>query len=71
MGAHPIVPIFIRDTEKTATLVAHLFAHNILVTELNYPIVPKGDEEIRLQVSANQTEKDIDYVLERLSLLRR
>ena len=40
--------------------------HNILVTGLNYPIVPKGDEEIRLQVSANQTEKDIDYLLERL-----
>ncbi len=68
MGAHPIVPIFVRDTEKTAALVAHLFAHNILVTGLNYPIVPKGDEEIRLQVSATQTEQDIDYLLERLKI---
>jgi len=25
-GEHPIVPIFIRDTEKTSALVAHLFA---------------------------------------------
>lgn len=66
MGDHPIVPLLIRDTEKTAALVKYLFDHNLLVTGLNYPIVPKGDEEIRLQVSANQTEKDIDYLIEKL-----
>ena len=62
-GEHPIVPIFIRDTEKTSALVAYLFAHNILVTGLNYPVVPQGEQEIRLQVSAEHTEKDIDYLL--------
>lgn len=66
MGDHPIVPLLIRDTEKTAVLVQYLFDHNILVTGLNYPIVPKGEEEIRLQVSATQTEKDIDYLVEQL-----
>ena len=63
-GEHPIVPIFIRDTAKTAALVAHLFDHNILATGLNYPVVPQGDQEIRLQVSAEHTEKDLDYLLE-------
>ncbi|MGE0826170.1 MAG: aminotransferase class I/II-fold pyridoxal phosphate-dependent enzyme [Candidatus Binatia bacterium] len=66
MSDHPIVPIFIRDTAKTAALVEHLFAHNILVTGLNYPVVPKGDEEIRLQLSASHTEKDVAYLLEQL-----
>ncbi len=66
MDDHPIVPLLIRDTEKTAVLVQYLFDHNILVTGLNYPIVPKGEEEIRLQVSATQTEKDIDYLVEQL-----
>ena len=61
---HPIVPILIRDTNKTTALVEHLFQNNILATGLNYPVVPKGEEEIRLQVAANHTEKDIDYVLE-------
>jgi glycine C-acetyltransferase len=70
MGKHPVVPLFIRDTEKTAALVAYLFDHDILVTGLNYPVVPKGDEEIRLQVSASHTEKDIDYLLERLRHFR-
>jgi len=62
-GEHPIVPILIRDTDKTTALAEHLFAHNILATGLNYPVVPKGEQEIRLQVSANHTEKDIDYLL--------
>jgi len=62
-GEHPIVPLMIRDTEKTADLVHYLFSQNILATGLNFPVVPKGDEEIRFQISANHTEKDIDYVL--------
>ena len=62
-GEHPIVPIFVRDTEMTSALVAHLFGHNILVTGLNFPVVPQGEQEIRLQVSAEHTEKDIDYLL--------
>ena len=65
-GSHPIVPILLRDTAKTSTLVEHLFNNNILVTGLNYPVVPKGEEEIRLQVSANHTNKDIAYLLEAL-----
>jgi len=62
-GEHPIVPLLIRETEKTSRVVKHLFEHGILATGLNFPVVPKGDEEIRFQVSANHTEKDIDYVL--------
>ncbi len=64
---HPITPLMVRDTEKTAALVDFLFGHNILATGLNYPVVPRGDEEIRFQVSASHTEQDIDYVLQALS----
>jgi glycine C-acetyltransferase len=62
-GEHPIVPLMIRDTEKTSGMVKHLFANGILATGLNFPVVPKGDEEIRFQVSANHTDKDIDFLL--------
>jgi glycine C-acetyltransferase len=62
-GDHPIVPLMVRDTAKTTALVHHLFNHNILTTGLNYPVVPKGDEEIRFQVNADHTEADLDYVL--------
>lgn len=62
-GEHPVTPLVVRDTPKTQALVKHLFANGILATGLSYPVVPKGDEEIRFQVSADHTAKDIDTVL--------
>lgn len=62
-GEHPVVPLMIRDTAKTHELVQHLYDHGVLVTGLAYPVVPRGDEEIRTQVNADHTEADIDYVL--------
>jgi glycine C-acetyltransferase len=65
-GEHPIVPVLLRDSRQTSALVQHLFANNILATGLNYPVVPKGEEEIRLQVSAVHTEPDIESLLNTL-----
>ncbi len=62
-GAHPVVPLMLRDTARTMALVAHLRAQGILATGLNYPVVPRGDEEIRFQVSADHTAADIDEAL--------
>ncbi len=63
-GDHPIVPILVRDTAKTSALVQALFDNDVLVTGLKYPVVPKGEEEIRLQISADLAEGDIDYLLD-------
>jgi len=63
MSEHPVVPLMVRDTKKTADLVAYLKDNGVLATGLNFPVVPKGDEEIRFQVCADHTENDIDYVL--------
>ncbi|MBI4378413.1 MAG: aminotransferase class I/II-fold pyridoxal phosphate-dependent enzyme [Nitrospinae bacterium] len=63
-GEHPIVPLMVRDTQRTSEMVRYLFDNAILVTGLNFPVVPKGDEEIRFQISATHTERDIDYLLE-------
>ncbi|HUF12328.1 MAG TPA: aminotransferase class I/II-fold pyridoxal phosphate-dependent enzyme [Longimicrobiales bacterium] len=62
-GEHPVVPLMVRDTARTRELVKHLFANGVLATGLAYPVVPKGDEEIRFQVNADHTEADIDEVL--------
>lgn len=63
MGKHPIAPLMVRDTVRTATLVATLRQHGILATGLNYPVVPKGEEEIRFQLSADHTTADVDEAL--------
>ncbi len=60
---HPIVPLLVRDTKKTADMVQYLIENGILATGLNFPIVPKGDETIRFQINADHTVSDIDYVL--------
>ena len=65
-GEHPIVALMVRNSERTSALVQHLKAEGILVTGLNYPVVPKGEEEIRFQVSASHTPLDIDEVLHAL-----
>lgn len=62
-GPHPVVPLMVRDTQKTNEIVKHLTANGVLATGLNFPVVPKGDEEIRFQVCADHTESDIDYVI--------
>ncbi len=63
-GEHPVVPLMVRDTARTSALVSHLRSQAVLATGLNYPVVPRGDEEIRFQVSADHTEADIDEALE-------
>jgi glycine C-acetyltransferase len=60
---HPVVPLMVRDTEKTIELVTFLRQNGVLATGLNYPVVPKGDQLIRFQVCADHTSFDIDYVL--------
>ena len=62
-GEHPVTPLVARDTARTRALVRHLREHGVLATGLAYPVVPKGDDEIRFQVNADHTESDIDYVL--------
>ena len=70
-GEHPIVPLMLRDTGETRRLVAALFDGGILATGLAYPVVPRGDEEIRLQVNADHTPGDLDKVVSVLAAARR
>jgi len=65
-GEHPVVPLMVRDTAKTNALVEHLYNNGVLATGLAFPVVPRGDEEIRFQINADHTEQDVDRVLEAL-----
>jgi glycine C-acetyltransferase len=65
-GPHPVVPVLLRDTDRTHALVAHLRSRGILVTGLTYPVVPRGEDELRFQLSADHTEGDVDEVLRAL-----
>ncbi len=62
-GEHPVVPLMMRDTDKTSALVRHLYDNGVLATGLNYPVVPAGEEEIRFQICADHSAADIDFAL--------
>ncbi|MDD3716646.1 MAG: aminotransferase class I/II-fold pyridoxal phosphate-dependent enzyme [Candidatus Marinimicrobia bacterium] len=70
-GEHPVVPLMLRDTAKTAELVSRLRSEGVLATGLNFPVVPKGEEEIRFQVCADHSRPDIERVLEILRQYRK
>ena len=62
-GQHPIIPVLIRDTTKAKAMVKGLYDRGILVVGLTFPVVPKGDETLRIQMCANHATADLDYVV--------
>jgi len=62
-SSHPIQPVLIGDPIKTSDLVKKLFKKNIIVTNISFPVVPKGRDEIRVQISAVHTKGDIDQLV--------
>lgn len=64
---HPIQAILIGDTAKTRKLTEAMYKKGFLITNINYPVVPKGRDEIRVQLSAAHTRKDIDDFVKALS----
>lgn len=63
-STHPIQPVLIGDTAQTKQYVELLYTEGILVTNISYPVVPKGRDEIRVQISANHTNEDIDILVQ-------
>ncbi|MCI0651412.1 MAG: glycine C-acetyltransferase [Planctomycetes bacterium] len=59
-GVHPIVPIMIGDEKKTMAMAAELNRRAIFVVGFTYPVVPRGQARIRVQISAAHTEAQID-----------
>ncbi len=61
---HAIQPILIGDTAKAKLLAEGLFKNNILVTTISYPVVSPGRDEIRVQISALHSKKDLKYFVD-------
>lgn len=60
-SSHAIQSILVGDAVKTKALTDKLFRAGILVTNINYPVVAPGKDEIRVQISAAHTQEDIEY----------
>jgi len=59
-GVHPIVPIMLGEARLAATMADALLARGIYVIGFSFPVVPKGQARIRVQLSAGHTSEQID-----------
>jgi glycine C-acetyltransferase len=59
-GVHPIVPIMLGDAKLAVDFARALLDLGIYVIGFSFPVVPKGQARIRVQLSAAHTEEEID-----------
>ncbi|MCD1573049.1 glycine C-acetyltransferase [Agromyces mediolanus] len=69
-GEHPIVPVMFGDAALTARIADALQARGVYVTAFSYPVVPKGEARIRVQLSAAHSENEIRACVEAFTAAR-
>lgn len=62
-GPTPILPVMLGDAALASRMAERLLEHGIYVIGFSYPVVPRGQARIRLQVSAAHTDEHIDQAL--------
>jgi glycine C-acetyltransferase len=62
-GDHPIVPIMLYDARLAQAIAAGLFEEGIYVIGFSFPVVPKGEARIRVQLSAGHDPDQIDQAV--------
>ncbi|WP_242890991.1 glycine C-acetyltransferase [Actinomadura litoris] len=58
-GKHPIIPVMLRGGSLARDVAAVLRREGVLAFALSHPVVPAGEERIRLQVSASHTAEQL------------
>ena len=62
-GTHPIVPVMVRDELKNVAMAESMNRRGIFVVSFSFPVVPRGQARIRVQISAAHTREQLDTVL--------
>ncbi|MFC4873704.1 glycine C-acetyltransferase [Negadavirga shengliensis] len=63
-GTHPIVPIMLYDAALSQQMAEKLLEKGIYVIGFYYPVVPKGQARIRVQLSAAHEKQHLDTAIE-------
>tara|TARA_Y100001970_G_scaffold132575_1_gene163622 strand:+ start:9934 stop:11115 length:1182 start_codon:yes stop_codon:yes gene_type:complete len=63
-GEHPIVPIMLGDAKLAQKVSEKMLKKNVFVIGFSYPVVPKNQARIRVQLSASHSRKQLDYTLQ-------
>jgi glycine C-acetyltransferase len=63
-GEHPIVPVMLYDAKLAQGMAAELLGLGIYVIGFSYPVVPRGQARIRVQISAVHERRHLDRAVE-------
>jgi glycine C-acetyltransferase len=62
-GVHPIIPIMLGDAKLAHDMAKDLLAEGIYLIGFSYPVVPKGQARIRVQISAAHNRQQLDKAI--------
>ncbi|WP_300418152.1 glycine C-acetyltransferase [uncultured Pseudoalteromonas sp.] len=63
-GIHPIVPVMLYDASVAQKMAKYLLSEGIYVIGFFYPVVPKGEARIRVQISAAHEREHLSRAIE-------
>ncbi|MCK6523671.1 glycine C-acetyltransferase [Myxococcota bacterium] len=63
-GVHPIVPIMLGDARLAVEMADRMLAEGVYVIGFSFPVVPKGQARIRVQISAAHTRAQLDHAID-------
>ena len=62
-GTHPIIPILLGDASLATRMAEQLLLEGIYAIAFSYPVVPKGQARIRIQMSAAHTREQLEHAI--------
>ena len=62
-GEHPIIPVLLGEASLATRMADELLRESVYVVGFSYPVVPKGQARIRVQISAAHTHDQLDQAV--------
>jgi glycine C-acetyltransferase len=66
-GEHPIVPIMFYDAVLARKMAEKMLEKGVYVVGFFFPVVPKSQARIRVQLSAAHSKNDLDFAIEKFA----
>ena len=63
-GEHPIIPVMLRDPKLAQDMAARLDEKGVFVASFSFPVVPRGQDRIRTQMSAAHSLAELDRAID-------